>query len=81
MKINTNLLNLIRQILELDERRHGLQNGPEWSTHSKEVVRLKDAAVADMIATAKFETTYTRETALIKLNQTLEMFKIYDKHE
>lgn len=84
MKINTHLLNLVTQILQVEEKKraaHISDNQVVWDKQSKEVVRLKTAAVEDMIATAPFKSTYNEETALLKLNQTLEMFKIYGKED
>jgi hypothetical protein len=81
MKINTHLLNLFSQILEAEQ---AYANPPEGTGkdrnfYSREVVRLKDAAVAEMISSAPFATTYTAQTAQIKLGQTLELFKVYEK--
>jgi len=84
MKINTNLLNLLTQILHAEALKQATDyetNRKNWDMHSAEVVRLKDAAVQDMIMTAPFTTTYTKETALLQLNRTLEMFKIYGKED
>lgn len=79
MKINTNLLNLITQILEAEMRyeKESEEGGDQRQFFSNELVRLKDAAVNELISSAPFATTYTKQTAIIKLGQTLELFKIH----
>jgi len=80
MQTNTNLLNLVVQILAaqagggVNSTRNGVLN-----VYAKEVMRLKILAVQEIIASAPAANTYTDSTALIKLEEVLDLFKVRDR--
>jgi hypothetical protein len=78
-EINTNLLNLVMQILDAEQKKQATKDEPlNWNIHSKEVMRLKNLAIDVMIAEAPAGRVLEKEDAQNKLRATLEMFKIYD---
>lgn len=82
MRVNTHLMNLVRQILEAEEAKSKLDaDSKEARWAADKIADLKDDAITEMIRSAPFKTTYTSSSALQKLNETIQLFAIFGKED